>query len=199
MPPAPAVQWKTIGRPIIAVRTILSLLGLSVLRRLLLRLIAGDEGRQPLDAGVAVRSLLLRTRLKVLLLRLLRLEIRLLIVMLLIVMLLLLARIIGLRLARRERLATHLRLFVALLVVLVGPTRFARLLLLLVVGLALPKLFLGRRDQAEIVLGVLVIVLRRNRIPGALRVTGELQIFFTNVRRCSTNFYVRPVGLVHSG
>src|ERR1700758_4821655 len=104
MPPAPAVQWKTIGRPIIAVRTILSVraipalrLGLSVLR-LLLRLIAGDERREALDAGIVVRSLMLRTRLKVLLLRLLRLEIRLLIVMLLIMMLLLLARIMGLRL-----------------------------------------------------------------------------------------------------
>jgi hypothetical protein len=32
-----------------------------------------------------------------------------------------------------------------------------------------------------------------------LRVAGKLEIFFGDVRSCSANFYVRPVGLVHSG
>jgi hypothetical protein len=32
-----------------------------------------------------------------------------------------------------------------------------------------------------------------------LRVAGQLQIFLADVRGCSANFYVRSVGLVHSG
>ena len=135
------------------------------------------------------------TRLKVLLLGLLRMKMLLLIVM----VLLLLARIIRLRLARCERLAADVRLLVvAVLVALVGAAHLVRLLLL-IVRLTLPKLLLSHRDQTEIMLGVLIIIFRRNRIARALRVAGKLEIFFGDVRSCSANLYVRPVGLVHSG
>ena len=135
------------------------------------------------------------TRLKVLLLGLLRMKMLLLIVM----VLLLLARIIRLRLARCERLAADVRLLVvAVLVALVGAAHLARLLLL-IVRLTLAKLLLSHRDQTEIVFGVLVIIFRGNRIAGALRVTSELKILFSDVGCGSANFYVRPVGLVHSG
>lgn len=122
------------------------------------------------------------------------------IVLLLIVMVLLLARIILLRLARGEWLATDMRLLVVSLVItLVGAAELARLLLLIVRRLTLPKLFLGRGDQPKIMLSVLVIVFRCNRIARALRVTRQLEIFFPDVGCRSANFYVRSIGLVHSG
>src|SRR5262252_5473067 len=95
--------------------------------------------------------------------------------LLIVMVLLLLSRIIRLRLARCERLAADVRLLVvAVLVALVGAAHLARLLLL-------------------------IIIFRRNRIARALRVAGKLEIFFGDVRSCSANLYVRPVGLVHSG
>ncbi len=59
----------------------------------------------------------------------------------------------------------------------------------LVVGarlrLVLPELLLGRRDQAEIMLGVLVVVLGGNGIAGRARVARELDVFFGDMRmRC---------------
>jgi len=70
--------------------------------------------------------------------------------------------------------------------------------LLLVIGLTLAELFLRSSDDAEIVLGVLIIIFRCNRVPGALRVTGKLKILFGDMGRRTADFYVRPVGLVHS-
>jgi len=105
---------------------------------------------------------MLGSRLKMLLM-LLRL------IVLLIVMLF--TRIVRLRLAWGERLAADVRLLtVAVVVAVLGGTHLAGLLLLLVVGLTLPKLLLRRSDDAEIVLGVLIIIFRRNGVPGALRV-----------------------------
>ncbi len=112
----------------------------------------------------------------------------------------LLARIILLRLARGEWLAIDMRLLVVSLVItLIGAAELARLLLLLVVRLTLPKLLLGRGDQPKIMLSVLVIVFRCNRIARALRVARQLEIFFPNVGCRSANFYVRSIGPVHSG
>ncbi len=112
----------------------------------------------------------------------------------------LLARIILLRLARGEWLAIDMRLLVVSLVItLIGAAELARLLLLLVVRLTLPKLLLGRGDQPKIMLSVLVIVFRCNRIARALRVARQLEIFFPNVGCRSANFYVRSIGLVRSG
>ena len=138
------------------------------------------------------RIRMLRPRLKMLLMLLLRL------IVLLIVMLL--ARIIRLRLAWGERLAADMRLLaIAVVVAVIGPAHLAGLLLLLllVIGLTLPELLLRRGNDAEIVLGMLIIILRRNRVAGALCVTRELKVFFGDVGRGSANFYVGPVGLIH--
>jgi len=134
-------------------------------------------------------------------LKLLRMRLLLLrVIVLLLVVVLLLARIIRLRLARGERLAADLRLIVVSLVItLIGSAELAGLLLLLVVRLILPKLLLGRGDQPKIMLSVLVIVFRCNWISRALRVAGQLEIFLRNVGRRSANFYIRSIGLVHSG
>ena len=119
----------------------------------------------------------------------------LLIVLLLIVLLIgmLLARIIWLRLAWGERLAADVRLLaVTVVVALVGAAHLTGLLLL-VIRLTLPELLLRRGDEAEIVLGMLIIIFRRDRIAGALRVTSELKVLFRDVGRGSANLYVRPV------
>ena len=191
MPASPPVERETIRRPVIAVRTIGTVLpvrtiaALPVLRRLMLRLTAGNERRQPFYiVFVAGRMLLAR-------LKLLRLVILLLIVMLL-------SRIIRLRLPRCERLAAEVRLFVVAVVeTVVGAPHLAGLLLL-VIGLALAELFLSGGDQTEIMLGMLIIIFRRNRIARALRVAGELKIFLGDVGRRSSNFDVLPVGFVHT-
>lgn len=168
MAPSPPMQREAIRRSVIAVGTIgtigavlpmRTIAALPVLRRLMLRLTAGDERGQPFD--VAVRPRLL-SRLKVL-----RLVILLLVVVLL-------ARIIRLRLARCERLAADMRLFVVAVVeTVVGAAHLAGLLLL-VIGLALAELFLRGGDQTEIMLGMLIVILRGDRIPGALCVARQL-------------------------
>ena len=71
--------------------------------------------------------------------------------------------------------------------------------LLLIVGLALTKLLLGRSDQTKVMLRVLIIILRRDGIAGALRIAGELQIFFGDMRSRAANFYVGPIGLIYPG
>jgi len=189
MPPAPPVQRKAILRPVIAVAVLPLRPVIAVLRLLMLRLSAGDERWQPVNVALVFRTRMLRPRLK-LLLMLLRL------IVLLIVMLL--ARIVRLRLARGERLAADMGLLtITLVVAFIGRTHLAGRLLL-VIGLTLPELFLRRSYDAEIVLGVLIIIFRCNRVPGALRVTGKLKILFGDMGRRTANFYVRPVGLVHS-
>ena len=189
MPPAPPVQRKAILRPVIAVAVLPLRPVIAVLRLLMLRLSAGDERWQAVDVALVFRTRMLRPRLK-LLLMLLRL------IVLLIVMLL--ARIVRLRLARGERLAADMGLLtIALVVAFIRRTHLAGRLLL-VIGLTLAELFLRSSDDAEIVLGVLIIIFRCNRVPGALRVTGKLKILFGDMGRRTANFYVRPVGLVHS-
>ena len=133
---------------------------LPVLRGLMLRLAASDERRQPIDVAFVVGRMLLSP------LKVLRLVILLLVVVLL-------ARIIRLRLARCERLAAEVRLFVVAVVetVVGGAPHLARLLLL-VIGLALAELFLCGSDQTEIVLSMLIIIFRGDRIPGTLCVAG---------------------------
>ena len=108
------------------------------------------------------------------------------------------ARIIRLRLARSERFTADMRLLaITLVVTVIGAAHLAGLLLL-VVGLSLPELFLRRGNETEIVLGMLIIIFRRNRIAGALRVTRKLEVLFGDVGCGPANFYVRPIGLVHS-
>ncbi len=190
MPPSAPMQRKAILRSVIAVRAVLPLRPvIAVLRLLMLRLSAGDERWQAVDVSLVFRTRLLRPLL-ILLLMLLRLMV------LLVVMLF--ARLVRLRLARRERLAADMGLLaIAVVVAVIGRTHLAGRLLL-VIGLTLPELLLRRRDNTEIVLGVLIIIFRCNRIPGALRVTRQLKVLFGDMGRGTANFYVRPVGFVHS-
>jgi len=153
-----------------------------LLWRLLLRLAAGDERRQPFNVFLADRGHMLRSRLRVL-----RLCLR----------VVLLARIERLRLAWCKRFAADGGLFVVVVVAVVGNIA-ARLAGLLVVGLTLAKLLLRRRDQAEVMLRVLIIVFGGDRVSGALRISGQLKVFFSNVGSGSPNFHVRSVGLVHA-
>jgi hypothetical protein len=178
---------------------------LPLLRRRL-RLAAGNEGRQPFDVFV-VRRLevllpgLIVLRLLMWLLVLLRLLVvlRLLLVRLLVLLRrLLFALIVGL-LLWRERLAANGRLVVIAVVKRVVGIIAALLRLLLIEGrLGLPQVLLRGGDQAEIMLGVLIVVFGGDRIAGALRVAGELEIFFGNVRGIAPDLHVRSVGLVHA-
>jgi len=69
----------------------------------------------------------------------------------------------------------------------------------LVIRRALAELFLRGSNQPEIVLGVLIVILCRHRIAGTLRVAGKLKIFFSNMRSGAPDFYVRSIGLIHTG
>src|SRR5262249_2560007 len=111
------------------------------------------------------------------------------------------ARQIGLRFARAEgRLATHrgLRSRVVGLVLIAVIAHVAADVVLGTIELriVLAELFLGGRDQAEIMFGVLVIVFRRDRVAGRLRVAGKLNVFFGNVGGRASDFNVGPVRLV---
>ena len=63
----------------------------------------------------------------------------------------------------------------------------------------LPELLLRGRDQAEIMLGVLVVVLRRHRIARRLRIARELNVFLGNMRRCAADFDVGSVRFIDPG
>src|SRR5215831_2772902 len=65
------------------------------------------------------------------------------------------------------------------------------------VRIVLPELLLRRGDHAIIVLGVLIVILRRDRITGGLCVSRELNIFFCDVRGIAANFHIRTVRLVY--
>ena len=107
-------------------------------------------------------------------------------------------RNVGLRLARSERcFGERMAVVLAVLEIVVA----ARLELLIVaaavrarleVRIVLPELFLRRRDQAEIMLGVLEIVLGRDRVARRLRVTGKLEIFLRHMIGRAADFHVRP-------
>ena len=65
--------------------------------------------------------------------------------------------------------------------------------LLVVIWILLSELFLRGGNQAKIVLGMLVVVLGRNRIARTLRVARELDIFFRYMRSGAANFDVGTV------
>jgi hypothetical protein len=210
---APAVQREAISRPFIAVAAAVliaatigavgrgSVASLLLRRRLLRPLAAGDERGQPLDILVitGLRLEMLRSRLEVLRLLLVRL---LLVRLLLLRLILLLSRKKRLLLARSEWFASHHRLVAVTVAIVEGVIAHAAApvvgLLVLIVGLRLPQVFLRRYDQAEIMLRMLVVVLGCDRIAGALRITGELKVFFGNVRCGAPDFYIGPVRLVHA-
>src|SRR6185312_8009304 len=165
-----------------------------------LRLRAGDEGGQAIDAaGIGNHRLRLGLRL------LLRLRTVLAFAMMLARLLVALERWcvaarftrivladVGLRLLRGEaRLLAEMREALALVVAV-----FRRRLSFVVdarLRLVLPELLLRGCDQAEIMLGVLVVVLGRDRIAGRARVTRQLNVFFGDVRGGAADFDIGSV------
>lgn len=194
MTSAPAMHAETILATVALVVTVL------VLGGVLLRLAtAGDECRQAADLLSAFLATLIR-----LLLILLRLMLR-------AVMHLLIARRERLGIARQIRLLLGFTRSVARLVlaheglavviiavkslvgVLLAGGALLLLRLLVVVWILLTELFLRSGNQAEIVFGMLVVVLGRNRIARTLRVARELDIFFRYMRSGAANFDVGTV------
>src|SRR5262249_36304416 len=178
-----------------------------------LRLRSGDEGGQAIDAAIVRRHRLwLRLRLR----RVLRLRTlaavlaisavlaRLLLVTLigLLVVALMLAPAtvaivahIRLRLLRNEAgLLAEARIILALVLAFVACDLIGARL-----RLVLAELLLGGGDQAEIVLGVLVVVFGGHGVAGGPRVAGELQIFLGDVRGCAADLDVGPVRFEHPG
>jgi hypothetical protein len=205
------MQREAVRRAVVAIRAVGTVRALALLRRLLMRLAAGNERWQPLNIRFACGlDVLLRARLNVLGLNVLRLNMLLLNMLLLnmlrllhvrllhVRLLLLLARVERLRLARRERLTADGRLLIVAVVIVVVGTIAARLAARLVIGLTLAKLLLRGRDQTEIMLGVLIIVFGCDRVAGTLRIAGKLEILLGDVRCRSANFHVRSIGLVHA-
>jgi hypothetical protein len=195
MTSAPAMHAETILATVALVVTVLVLAGIR------LRLAtAGDECRQAADLLSAFLATLIR-----LLLILLRLMLR-------AVMHLLIARRERLGIARQIRLLLGFTRSVARLVLaheglavviiavkslvgvlLTGGALLLRLRLLVVVWILLTELFLRGGNQAKVVLGMLVVVLGRNRIARTLRVARELDIFFRYMRSGAANFDVGTV------
>ena len=202
VPPTPAVQREAVRRTVVAVLAALIVLPVRTVRPIgtlhppLLRrrlwLAASDEGRQPFDVFVIGRLevlgrleilvpglvvlLWLWLLMRLLVLRRLLVLLRLLMVRLVLLRLLLLARIVGL-LLRRERLAAHGRLVIVAVVERVVGVIAALLRLLLIEGrLSLPQVLLRGGDQAEIMLGVLVVVLGPGSVAGERLGAGELHV-----------------------
>src|ERR1700712_803171 len=65
--------------------------------------------------------------------------------------------------------------------------------------LVLTELLLGRGDQAEVMLGMLIVVLGGDRIAGRTRVARQLHVFFRDVGGRSANLDIGPVGFEHPG
>jgi len=103
---------------------------------------------------------------------------------------------IGLRLHRdKAGLLPEIREAVTLVVAVINGDR--------VVGaglrLVLTELLLGRCDEAEVMLGVLVVILRGYRVAGRPRIARELDVFFGDMRGGTANLDVRSVGLEDTG
>jgi len=169
-------------------RKALASIGLETSRAIHLGLRPGDERRQPIDA-VADGNHRLRLRL--------RLKLRLRPMLALIVfagLLILFARLVGLRIpwlfplwiARHERLlldrdkarfGAEIRKTLAVVVAVLRGHFIVGTWLRLV----LAELFLGGRDQPEIMLGVLIVILRRHGVAGTSRIARQLDVFFRDV------------------
>src|SRR3984957_14548768 len=63
--------------------------------------------------------------------------------------------------------------------------------------LILAELLLGLGNQAEVMLGVLIVVFRSDRVAGGSRIARQLDIFFSDVRCRSADFDIRSVGFEH--
>ncbi len=207
--PAPAMPETIL---VVAVRIIVVVL-VEVLSALLLRLLLppGDERRQA--ARIAFIAALLRLIVMLLMLRPVMLLAVVLIVLLMLrvgllsaaallhvrlrlvlpVARLVLIRLVAIVLAVVEIVAALLTL---LRLPLLALLRLALLTLLPVIRILLAELLLRGGDEAEVVLGVLVVVFGGHRIAGALRVARELDVFFRDVRGGAADLHIRPVRLV---
>ena len=193
MTSTPAMHAETILATVALVVAVLVLAGI------LLRLTtAGDERRQAADLLSALATLI----------RLLLIRLRL---MLRAVLHLLIARRERLGIARQIRLLLRFTRSVARLVlaheglgvviiavkslvgILLAGGALLLLRLLVVIWILLSELFLRGGNQAKIVLGMLVVVLGRNRVARTLRVSRELDIFFRYMRSGAANFDVGTV------
>ena len=199
MPPPPPVP-----EPILAAFTLVVAVRAGIL---LLLTAARDERRKTADILSAFMTALVWLR------------IRLLLVMLRAVLDLLITWRERLRIARQIRLLlrlarrvarlilTHKGLIVvvvpveailaALLRLAAGRALLMRLLLI-VVRVLLTKLFLRSGDQAEVVFGVLIIILGGHRVARPLRVTCELDVFFRDMRSGAADFDVGTVRFVNA-
>src|SRR5439155_11947158 len=72
-------------------------------------------------------------------------------------------------------------------------------LLLQMLRLVLPGLLLGCGDQAEIMFGVLIVVLGGDGVAGGARIARELDVFFGDMRGGAADLDVRSVGFVNPG
>ena len=92
------------------------------------------------------------------------------------------------------RLALH-RLTCSVVGILVGAVGVVALRLPFrpVIGVLLAELFLGCGNQAEIMFGVLVIILGGHRVARGHRIARQLHVFFSNVGCGSPNFDFRAV------
>jgi len=207
MAASPAMQAVTLaGLIVVAIRIILLWLAT-----------AGDERRQAVTvagvvAGIQLRLVLLMLRLLVGLMRLMVLMWLVMLLMLLMLraplLRLLIAATVGLRFARRERLAFTRWIGRLVAEILRSLRRLAHFVIGFIegivliavhlafgaiIGILLTELFLRRGDQAEIMFGMLVIVFGGDRIAGGHRITGQLNVFLGDVRRGSANFHVGAV------
>lgn len=95
------------------------------------------------------------------------------------------------RLPRTRRLALDLRLFA-----LVHARFLASLAFGTVERRALPELLLGCRNQAKIVLGVLVIILGPDRVARGLSIACKLQVLLCNMVGGAPDFHIRTVRFI---
>src|SRR5262249_14913899 len=66
------------------------------------------------------------------------------------------------------------------------------------VRVVLPKLFLRRRDQAEVMLGVLKVIFRCHRVTRGLGIARQLDVFLGDVVRSPADLHVGTVGFIDS-
>ena len=215
----PAVTILPLPIAVLAVAVLLAavvLAGILILAGILLRrTTTGDERRQAARIAGVLAALLrlgLLRRLVLLVLRprlmLLMLRLLVLIVALLMRLLLMMLRLVVLLRLRIVRLVLCVRakpVLIAIIEAIVAAALRRALLLrlltllvlLIVIRVLLPELFLRRRDQPEVMLCVLVVILGRDRIAGALGVTCELNVFLCDVGGRAANFHIGAVGLVN--
>src|SRR5437867_8452311 len=110
------------------------------------------------------------------------------------------ARQVGLRLAGSKRHLANDRLLIAIVLVRHLLARASRCVVFGTgeMWIVLAKLLLRRRDQTVVVLRVLIVVFRRDRIAGGLGIARKLNVFLSNVGWVSTNFDVGPVRFVNT-